>query len=300
VLLDRSHRGWALFFVVALTFATGWYLRDAARAPDGPSGGTATGLGFGIAGTFCIFFAALLGVRKKKPQWRVGRASTWLRGHLWLGALAFPLILFHADFRFGGPLASLLMGCFWVVFLTGIWGLLLQQILPRFMTRLVPEETVYEQIDHVRGQLLEEAVALARGKGPRRAVARAKLSGAIKGRVVESRAAIEAEDGDESRRPLIVFLDERMRPYFRRGGAHGTALVNRYRREALFEELKAQVDPSLHGVAEDLENICEQRAQLMTQRALHHWLHSWLLVHVPLSWLMIVLTIVHAAMALWY
>jgi len=300
VLVDRTHRGWAIFFAVALTGATGWFLYAGSGPGSGQSGGTVTGLTFGATGTACIFFAALLGVRKRKPHWRVGRASAWLRGHLWLGALAFPLILFHADFRFGGPLASVLMGCFWCVFLTGIWGLLLQQIMPRFMTRQVPEETVYEQIDHVRAQLLEEAVAVARGQGPRRAVARAKLAGAIKGRVVESRAAVEAKEGDPSRLPLILFLDEQMRPYFRRGGAQGTALANPYRREALFEELLAQLDPSLHNVADDLEKICEQRAQLMTQRSLHHWLHGWLLIHVPLSWLMVVLTVIHAVMALWY
>ncbi|MHC4955571.1 MAG: hypothetical protein ACYTGZ_17100 [Planctomycetota bacterium] len=297
--IDKDHLGWGIFSVVVLVAATIAYFIFAAR-PEGPSGGSPLGLLFGIVGTAFIVFAALLGVRKRRPHWRVGRASTWLRGHLWLGAISFPLILFHAGFGFGGALATVLMVSFWAVFVSGAWGLMLQQILPRFMTQMIPEETVYEQIDHVRQQLLAEAIALARGQGQRRAVARPKTAGAIQGRVVKSRASVEAAEGDEARKPLILFLDERMRPFFQKGWGRKTTLRNPYRRAALFTELKAKLDPSLHAVADDLEALCEQRAQLNVQRRLHHWLHGWLLVHVPFGWLVIVLSAVHAVMALWY
>jgi len=300
VLVDRSHRGWAVFSLVALAAAATWYAVYAARAPNGPEGGSFEGLVFGFAGTAFIFFAAFLGVRKKRPAWRIGRASWWLKGHLWLGALAFPLILFHAGFAWGGPLASVLMGCFWVVFLTGLFGLALQQVLPKLMTEQLPQETVYEQVDHVREQLLDEAVGQVRGKGARRAVAKAKKAGAVTGRVVESRAAVDADDEGEIRRPLVLFLDEEIRPFFARRGHEGSPLSNSHAREAMFAGLKTRTDPSLHGVVDDLEALCEQRAQLERQRTLHHWLHGWLLVHVPLSWLVVVLTGIHAVMALWY
>jgi hypothetical protein len=300
VLVDRSHRAWAVGTLLVLLAATAWYAFYAARAADGPRGGTFEGLVFGFAGTACIFLAAFLGVRKKRPAWRIGRASWWLRGHLWLGALAFPLICFHAGFGWGGPLASVLMGSFWLVFLTGLFGLALQQVLPKLMTEQLPQETVYEQIDHVRGQLLDESIALVRGKGARRAVARPKKSGSVTGRVVESRAAVEVEEGGEPRRPLVLFLDEEMRPYFKRGGERGSPLADPYARAAMFAGLKTRCDPALHATVDDLEALCEQRAQLARQRRLHHWLHGWLLVHVPLSWLLVVLTGIHAFMALWY
>jgi len=300
MLIDRRHRNWAVFFCIALTGSTTWYVLYAARAADGPSGGSVSGLGFGIAGTVCMVAAAALSLRKLKPHWRVGRAAEWLRGHLWLGALSFPLILFHAGFGFGGPVSAVLMGSFWVVFVTGVWGLSLQQILPRFMTHQLPEETVYEQIDHVREQLLAEADALVRGKGARHAVARKKTAGAIQGRVVESRPAVEASEYDEERQPLIRFVDERMRPFFRRGWGRRTKLHSPYRRQAMFVALKATLDPSLHPVADDLEALCEQRAQLNAQRHLHHWLHGWLLLHIPLAWLVLLLTAVHAVVSLWY
>jgi len=300
VLLDRSHRGWAAITLVALAAAAVGYAVSAARAPNGPEGGSFAGLVFGFAGTACIYFAAFLGIRKKRPAWRIGRASWWLKGHLWLGALAFPLILFHAGFGWGGPLASALMGAFWLVFLTGLFGLALQQVLPRLMTEQLPQETVYEQIDHVRSQLLEEAVGLVRGTGSSRAVARPKKAGAVTGRVVESRATVDVDEADEARRPLVLFLDEEIRPFFRKGGTRRSPLRNPHARAAMFAGLRAHTTPDLHGVVGDLEALCEQRSQLSRQRTLHLWLHGWLLVHVPLSWLVVVLAAVHGAVALWY
>ena len=68
----------------------------------------------------------------------------------------------------------------------------------------------------------------------------------------------------------------------------------------MFADLRTRIDPELHPVARDMEALCEQRAQLMTQRSLHHWLHGWLLIHVPLSWTMIVMTVAHAVASLYY
>src|SRR5580700_4883564 len=119
--------------------------------------GTALRLTFGILGFAFMIFAALLGARKKVPVWRVGRAQTWMRGHLWLGLLALPLILFHAGFRFGGTLTTALMILLIVVVASGLFGAALQHYLPSVMTREVPMETIYEQIDSVRTQLLAEA-----------------------------------------------------------------------------------------------------------------------------------------------
>lgn len=298
MLIDRSHRGWAIFVLMALALATSYYVIYAASAANGTEGGSFEGLVFGFTGTACIFFAAFLGVRKKRPTWRIGRAAWWLKGHLWLGALAFPLILFHAGFGWGGPLTSVLMGCFWLVFLTGLFGLFLQQVMPRLMSNQLPQETVYEQLDHVRGVLLDEAIAMVRSTGARRAVSRPQKQGAISGRVMESRPATEPTDEDASRRPLALFLDDEMRPYFRKNGARESRLCSPHARAALFADLRSRLDPSLHSIASDLEAICDQRAQLETQRKLHHWLHGWLLVHVPLSWLMVVLTVAHAIGAL--
>jgi hypothetical protein len=50
----------------------------------------------------------------------------------------------------------------------------------------------------------------------------------------------------------------------------------------------------------DLEDICDEARQLMRQERLHHWLHGWLLLHIPLSVALILLGAIHAVVALRY
>ena len=94
-------------------------------------GGSLVGLAFGVAGTLVIFFECLLSWRKKVPAAPLGRLQTWLRAHIWLGLLSFVLIVFHAGFEWGEGLASVLMWLFVVIGVSGIYGLALQQFLPR-------------------------------------------------------------------------------------------------------------------------------------------------------------------------
>jgi hypothetical protein len=297
MLLDKSHRPWLLGTALAAVAATVAYALYAAAAPDGPRGGSGPGLAFGIAAFVAIAFAALLGARKRRPHYRLGHAAAWLRGHLWLGGLSLPLVLFHAGFAFGGTVTTILLWLYFVVWLTGVLGLALQQFLPRIMTRSLPQETVYEQLDHAREQLLAEAEHMVKGGGA--AIARAKSAGRVQGRVVESRAAAAAEEGAD-RTALRLFLDRHLRPYFAKGGVRDSTLSDASARAALFEELRRALDPALHPVTRDVEALCEQREQLELQRRLHLWLHGWLLVHVPLSYVMVLLAAVHAVMSLYY
>ncbi len=136
--IDRSHRPWAAVTLAALVTATAVYAIFAVRSPSGPRGGSALGLAFGIAGYALMLYAGLLGARKKVPVWRIGRAQTWMRGHLWLGLLSFPLILFHGGFAFRGPLTAVLMLLFFIVIGSGIAGAALQHYLPRDDDRTSP------------------------------------------------------------------------------------------------------------------------------------------------------------------
>ena len=55
-----------------------------------------------------------------------------------------------------------------------------------------------------------------------------------------------------------------------------------------------------HPSIADLENICEEERQLMQQARLHGILHAWQLVHVPLSITLLLMAVVHIAVALRY
>jgi len=250
-----------MFTLIALAIGAAVYVLYAVRSPGGPRGGNALGLTFGIAGYALMLFAGLLGARKKVPVWRIGRAQTWMRGHLWLGLLSLPLILFHGGFAFRGPLTALLMLLFVIVVVSGVVGAALQHYLPRIMTKQVPMETIYEEIPRVRAQLREEADQLA-----------------------EAATLVEVEHDDKIRFREIYIA--KIRPHLEQPDAE------------LLQPLRMAVPVSLHGVLDELEDICEEERQLNRQVRLYHLLHAWLLVHVPLSIVLLVLGGVHAVMAL--
>src|SRR4051812_18467352 len=120
-------------------------------------GGTPLGLWFGAISLGIFIFAALLSLRKKIPLWRIGTVQRWLRAHIWLTFLTIPLVLLHSGFRFGGPMTMLLMVLYAVVMVSGIYGLVLQHLVPRLMKERLPAETVFEQIPHIRSQLVVAA-----------------------------------------------------------------------------------------------------------------------------------------------
>jgi hypothetical protein len=263
--IDRTHRPWLIGTVTAFLAMTAAYIVYSLRTPGGPRGGTAIGLAFGVAGYAVMLFEGLLGVRKKVPIWRVGRAQAWMRGHLWLGILTLPLILFHAGFAARGPLTAVLLALLVIVVASGILGAILQHYLPRTITKRVPMETIYEEIPHVRAQLRDEAEQLV------------------------TTLAVEAEHDDKVR--FRETYAHSIRPFL---DAPETAA------SPIFESLRRTTPAAFHPALDDLENICIEEHQLIRQRRLYHWLHAWLLVHVPLSIALLVLGGIHAVMALRY
>src|SRR5208337_192913 len=140
--MDQTQRGWAIGSFVLLAISAAVYVIYAWQSPAGPSGGSFIGLVFGIVGFAFMIFAALLGARKRVPTWRLGRAQAWMRGHLWLGLLSLPMILFHGGFHFGGTLTRVLMWLTIIVVASGVYGAALQNYVPRVMTNDVPLETI--------------------------------------------------------------------------------------------------------------------------------------------------------------
>jgi hypothetical protein len=292
--IDRTHRAWLIASLIILGVATVIYVVYAASSPAGPSGGSAIGLTFGIAGSLCMIFAGLLAARKKVPVWRLGRAQTWMRGHLWLGLLSLPLILFHGGFRFGGALTSVLMVLLIIVVLSGIFGAALQHYMPPVMTTRIPMETIFEQIDRVRAQLLDEADKMVEvACGPRNLQNPAPTAGA---RSSVATATIATTDT----LPLCNFYSRDMRPFLQQQRAQDAALSNPAKSAGIFQGLRTLLPVALHATVKNLEDICEEERQLRRQIRYHHWLHGWLMVHVPLSLALLLLGCAHAIMALRY
>ena len=241
-----------------------------------------------------MVFAGLLAARKKAPVWRLGRAQSWMRGHLWLGLLSLPIIFYHAGFKFGGPLTAVLMWLVIVVVASGVFGAALQNYLPHVMTVQVPGETIFEQIDHVRNQLAEEADRLVQSSADLAEPERQASAGAVS-LAVQSEVAV-----DEKAAPLRNFYELEIRPFLQKGGKRQPLLSDSDRARAAFEGLRTLLPMGAQQTTKRLEAICEEERQLRRESRIHHWLHGWLMLHIPLSFALLVLGCVHAITALRY
>lgn len=143
--------GLALIVLTALYF---WYI---AVDPIGPRGGTWPGIGFGVLAYLMMLFAGFLGIRKKVRTWPLGKATFWMNGHIWLSILCVAVVFFHTGFQWGSGLAFILMILFVLSILSGLYGLAVQQFLPRIMLKQVRNETIFELIPDQVANLKSEA-----------------------------------------------------------------------------------------------------------------------------------------------
>ena len=323
MILNRQQTRWAAGTGAASLLALAIYIVYAVLSPNGPRGGSFIGLLFASVGTGIIVFECILGLRKKYPASPLGRVKTWLKAHVWLGLASFFLILMHSGFRWGHGLAALLMWIFTVIVISGIFGVALQNYIPRRMTELVTRETIFEEIPTVirglrteadervefvtadLGVEEEEEEEFLRAGGVKRYFdpAQKKTAGEkVQAEVDKRKASPQIEIPEEARDAMRSHYLQEMRPFL---AAEPAALSrklfgDRERVTAYFGHLRTIMPVSAHDLLRDLEGICEERRQLAVQKRLHLWLHTWLMVHVPISFALLVLTAVHAVLSLRY
>jgi hypothetical protein len=233
-----------------------------------------------------------------------------MKGHLWLGLLSYVVVLFHSGFKLGEGLTLVLMVLFTIVLVTGIYGVILQQFLPRMMLLRIPLETVYEQIDPIVAQLRAEADELVSAVvGPlpvveERRRARRWRDRGFRHRETRGPSAAPPPPPEVTLVPEGAALRESyvsiIRPYLGVDLPNDGRLATEAAATEIFQQLRLTVPPPLHPRIQELEVICDERRQLAQQKRLHHWLHGWLMVHVPLSMALLLLAIVHAVVSMRY
>src|SRR5437762_866384 len=391
-------------------------------------GGTPLGLAFGAISLGIFIFAALLNLRKKIPLWRIGTVQRWLRAHIWLTFLTIPLILLHSGFRLGGPMTTLLMALYALVMVSGVYGLVLQHLMPRLMKERLPAETVFEQIPHIRAQLcvaaekMRDSFKPASPKKPdaaapapsaaKTATAAAPVMASTKGELSTPVARAKSATGSaptaapvvaaappdaaESKPPpsvpnaavtpappkpetigtptarvqsdppgapvarsevpaggqpapsppvappaasppppppkpaapaaakpaapaapkpaakpapppdpaseavLVEFIERQILPYLQAHRGDRMQLNNPRFSDDTFRFVKLRVTEGYRSRVEEIQAWCDERRMLDVQVRLHHRLHAWLFVHAPFSFLLVMLTIWHAAVTLFY
>ena len=315
MILNRRHVPWALFVVIATAAAALLYLANfhPGRLPfrlalpewfgpvppsHGHVGRSPLGLVFGGAALAIFLFAASYGLRRKFPTLRIGRMQTWLKAHIWFSVLTIPLVALHAGFSLGGPMTKLLLALYALVMLSGFYGLALQHFLPRLMKEAVPMETIFEQIPHVRQLLFDAAQKIRASLEPTPVEVVAEPVAVVAGATGEPVPSPSPKSPDESEVLLRKTLDETILPYLAARRADRLALGDARTAAEFFRAFKVSVPQEWQGRIEDLQGWCEERRQLDLQTKLQHWLHGWLLVHAPASILLLILTVWHAAAAM--
>jgi len=287
MLIDRKAIPWVSACLAILAVATAFYLPYRRHSHGNMSGGSWPGLAFGAAGSLAMLISMMLAARKRR-YFETGKVSLWMQAHVWFGFLSYPLIIFHAGgFAWGGPLTQALMWLFTFVMVSGLFGLLLQNIIPTRLIRSTPGETIYAQIDHVLVKIREEANAIARPILAQQAEALNQTGG---GTATLPHAAVpSAPFAPFYEGQILSFLSDKFLPR--------SPLARDTSSQAAFEQWRAQLPDDLRPAIDRLQHLVDERRQLHHQRQLHHWLHGWLLMHVPLSYLLVVLGTVHAVVA---
>jgi hypothetical protein len=314
MLINRSHLPWAFLTALATLVLAAIYF-EVFRPGSIPNylpvsttlgarpfghrsvGATPIGLWYGSAAFAIFIFAALLGARKKVRTWRIGQADTWMRAHIWLSILTVPLVLFHCGFRSGSMMTTGLLVLYSIVMLSGFYGLALQQFIPRQMMNRLSQEVIYDQIPFLRAKLVEQASALRQqlqagdpGAGPR---PRAWSGGPLPPMLEDPKLA-------EARAGLLEMLNEEVLPYLKSRPGSRCRLGKRQASDNLFSMVRSGATEQYEGRVDEMRLWCDQRRQMDHQEVMHHWLHYWLLVHVPTSLLLLIWTAWHAVTGLYY
>jgi hypothetical protein len=326
----KLHSRWLFAVCIATLVAIATTAGAGVRTGRWPGGGSATGLVLGtLAGAIFLFEIAL--ALKKTSLFRdkkrirasslrtvrwLGSAQAWMKAHIWLGLLTVPLVVLHSGGRLGGTLTTTFVIVFAVVILSGIWGLFLQNVLPRMLLEVAPAETVYSQIDEVGKQYAAEArrlVVLACG-GDIQLERQMEMAAPVAARAMPERISGAARHvGPQIQRtphpgadlpratpsPAIQkALANDIAPFLNEGKSSGGHLGSRQKNAFYFDDLRLRVVPELRTLVGQLEELCERRRQLNVQRSLHFWLHNWLWLHLPLSVALLILLVAHVIFAL--
>lgn len=219
----------------------------------------------------CLVFLTLFNVRKKLPVLPLISASLWLQLHIYVGLLTSFVFLMHTSWRLPqGPFEKVLWLIFVVLSLSGLFGLLLSRALPNLI-RQRGERVLFERIPGFRAELAREAQGLAEWS------------------VTESNS-----------NAIASYFAGRLQTFFqgpRNFFAHLQGTVEPLNKlQAEMASLQRYMDPDERAILEEIEERVVLKDDLDRQYALQFVLKAWLFVHIPLTYMLLVLSLCHVVL----
>lgn len=287
-----------LWLLAALSPVVLWSALAGLGLVGWPKANSGFGVLTGVVGGLIVYFEMLVWPRKWFRGWRLGATKIWLRWHVYLGLACLPIIVLHSGVALGGPLAKWTMILFLLVIASGVWGLILQNVLPSKLLAEIPGETVASQVDLAVDKHVKEAENILKEltQAPPEEEELLAVTSVAAPAKTKLRTAVTGAPG----RQLERFHLEMLQPYLKAGARSGSPLRSRHKAEVLFSRIRGSLPPDAVPSLDRLEEIADIRRQWDRQVRINFWLHNWLLVHLPLSVAMTLFMTVHAVMALKY
>lgn len=267
----RIERAWQAFAFVAALGLGAWYF----SAHRHPSATRYHGLvlGLGWIGTGLALMTAALSVRKRTAYQGVGKMSSWLGAHIYLGIVATLAILFHCSFQTSGQLSTWLLAFFSLTVASGLLGWWLSRKVPPMLTALEEEPAILEDLLTVREDNFRGMLELARGGSP-------EFRGQVEKRLMKETASWTRMLRFYRRRSTVA---EEL-PAFQK--EHEEALV----------DLKPHEHRAFQRAAEYALRVNKMNAEMFLQRALR----GWLTLHIVTTTVMFGLAAIHIFSELYY
>lgn len=256
------------YLVVAGIFCVlGWRLLDVSLRPDA--------FYSGIALLVLVLCLTLFNARKKLPFLPLIKASYWLQIHIYAGFLSILLYGLHTGFKVpNGRLEVALAVLFGVVSISGVIGLMITRLLPKVMTRS-GEPLTFEKIPAFEERLRREVEEL-----------------------IESN---EETTGDTAVGDAYM---TRLSGYFRPRSALRFFLGNpgRFRVSAIddLDNVERYSGEDERPVLARMRELIDIKHNLDVQKSSQFLLRCWLFIHIPFTYSMVIVALVHAWAAFHY
>ncbi len=215
-----------------------------------------------------MLFLTFFNMRKRVPFLRLGSAAFWMQLHLYVGVFSGALFFVHIGWSWpAGIFHQVLTLCFGVVFLTGVFGLWISRTFPRMLT-ITGYEIPFESIPHARSNLRKQAEALV-------------LAGV---------------DGHTS--PVIAdFYSKKLGMFFTRADNRWAHLrqsrAPQVAHTSQFDEVQRYARKGEREMLDQLRDLVSRKHQLDYQYSLQSALRLWLFVHIPLSYSLLIFSVLH-------
>jgi hypothetical protein len=318
----RLHAAWALPALLLTSGLTSAYVVGSKQFGDWLGGGSPIGLLCGLCAALIIGFEMLLWPRKVWRRLRLVPAKHWMAAHIWFGLVCPPLAILHSGFHWGGWLPTVLLLLLILAVLSGIYGLVLQNVLPKWMLRNLPAETIYSQIEYVSQQSVDDARRLLTlACGPDLFTGEVQVTDEIERIISQQESESEApalvvgasrESGRTTGRMLLTTAPSACRedaevlwqafgeitPFLLHGQVAGGPVAELPNLPRWFAHLRAICIDDSEEVISALERLCQHRHQFDLQQKVHRWLHGWIPIHLGVSVALSILLLAHIWTAL--